>query len=618
MSSYVVCGVYASKKEADSVRAHLAKKGIPSYSLEDKPKGPLVLDDTAIRLYVRGKDHERALLLLKEIIHEGVVPPPPPKAVKTVLPKRIPHPIQPPPAPKLSNQKKPNEPSLARFIMRYIRIPFVALLFALFFLFLFLRLIHLTQVPIFNDEAIYLDWGWREITKPGMLFYSLYDAKQPVIMWLFGISQILFSDQLFAGRFVSVIFSVLSFWAIYAIGKRTLTKAQTALALFLYSIIPLFSFFDRQALMESGISCCILWSTYLFLRYEEKPTIVRATLLGVILGIGFLSKSSILIPTGLFFLGMILLLSKKNELEARVQGLVGCVVGWVLVSAILFLQPQFWDTLPTTSRYALTLNDLVSLPFTIWISNILVCLETFFVHITFGITVAAILGGFFGPKKIQRITMFIGLLLLSVILTGRSLNERYLVSYLALLVLPASWILARLFSFGFIGKVGVILFIVPAILLTVYQLFFINDYFRLLSNVPHAGLKEYYQGYTSGYGVKEAIAYLEPISKNEKIFIGVALATGNPENAIITYFHKNPNVYVGILDSQVFTNDLTQVDCFVSTMPIFFVSRGNYLAGLERFLSIRKIVTNPFAKNIIGIYHITTPCQGRAMPLEFN
>ena len=33
------------------------------------------------------------------------------------------------------------------------------------------RLSNLTLLPIFNDEAIYLDWGWRETHSAGNLYY---------------------------------------------------------------------------------------------------------------------------------------------------------------------------------------------------------------------------------------------------------------------------------------------------------------------------------------------------------------------------------------------------------------------------------------------------------------
>ena len=60
---------------------------------------------------------------------------------------------------------------------------FILLVSCLYFL---IRLINLTLLPIFNDESIYLHWAWHE-TRTGDLYYSLYDAKQPFLMWFFGI-----------------------------------------------------------------------------------------------------------------------------------------------------------------------------------------------------------------------------------------------------------------------------------------------------------------------------------------------------------------------------------------------------------------------------------------------
>src|SRR5437868_2142427 len=85
----------------------------------------------------------------------------------------------------------------------------------LLLIYVVVRLTRLTALPIFNDEAIYLDWAWRELHTPGLLFYSLYDAKQPLLMWLFGLAEILIKDQLFAGRIVSVLTGALTLWGIW-------------------------------------------------------------------------------------------------------------------------------------------------------------------------------------------------------------------------------------------------------------------------------------------------------------------------------------------------------------------------------------------------------------------
>src|SRR3989344_4355335 len=128
------------------------------------------------------------------------------------------------------------------------------------------RLVNLTKLPIFNDEAIYLDWGWRETHVPGYLYYSLYDAKQPLLMWLFGISQTIFPDPLFAGRLVLVIFGFLTLAGIYKISKKYFDKKTAIIACILYILVPIFVFYDRQVLMESAIGAIGIWSVYYLLK----------------------------------------------------------------------------------------------------------------------------------------------------------------------------------------------------------------------------------------------------------------------------------------------------------------------------------------------------------------
>ena len=134
----------------------------------------------------------------------------------------------------------------------------------------FFRLINLTKLPIFNDEAIYLDWAWRETNEPGMLFYSLYDGKQPLLMWLFGISMHIFSDPFFAGRFISVIFGFLTLLGIYKLGKKYFTQNIATASALLYIFIPLFSFYDRQALMEAAVGAVGVWTIWFALLFWKK------------------------------------------------------------------------------------------------------------------------------------------------------------------------------------------------------------------------------------------------------------------------------------------------------------------------------------------------------------
>ena len=67
-----------------------------------------------------------------------------------------------------------------------------------------LRLPNLTLQPIFADEAIYIRWAQVMRAEPTLRFLSLSDGKTPLFMWAMIPFLKVFSDPLFAGRFLSV------------------------------------------------------------------------------------------------------------------------------------------------------------------------------------------------------------------------------------------------------------------------------------------------------------------------------------------------------------------------------------------------------------------------------
>ena len=77
-------------------------------------------------------------------------------------------------------------------------------LLALTLLYLLTRLINLTNLPVFADEAIYIRWAQVMRSEPSLRFLPLSDGKQPLFMWLIIPALKIFSDPLFAGRMISL------------------------------------------------------------------------------------------------------------------------------------------------------------------------------------------------------------------------------------------------------------------------------------------------------------------------------------------------------------------------------------------------------------------------------
>ncbi len=81
------------------------------------------------------------------------------------------------------------------------------------------RVINLTLIPIFTDEAIYIRWAQIGLADPAHRFIALTDGKQPLFTWLMYPMLKIFSDPLIAGRFVSVLTGIVAVIGVYMVGR---------------------------------------------------------------------------------------------------------------------------------------------------------------------------------------------------------------------------------------------------------------------------------------------------------------------------------------------------------------------------------------------------------------
>lgn len=495
--------------------------------------------------------------------------------------------------------------SLHKYLLLIIAVAFV------------LRIINLTLLPIFNDEAIYLDWGWRETHTHGFLFYSLYDAKQPLLMWVFGLAQSLFSDILVAGRSISILTGIISLIGLFVIGKAIWNKYVGLLAAFLYAVSPLFLFYDRQALMESAIAAVGIWSCYFLLKLATKPILSNALFLGVVLGIGYFIKSSSLI----FILASLVvyaffLFQEKRKIFPLI--IATYLATFVIILPLLF-QPVFWQSLPSNARFSLTLSDYLQFPIGIWANNIFVFLGTTVFFVTPLVILASVLGIRQAFQKTTKHT-FLLLLWLCVtlslqVLVTRNSSVRYLISFLPLLLLFASYFV---FSLQQKFRIAAILIIVILpFIMSVWQTFSPAQYILSLSKVTPLAPIEYVVGPTSGYGISEIQQFIHTHAKTPTS-VGIAENTGNPESAIEVYYEKNSPITPMYLDRQLLGPIVDQYDCLDTGSQLFFVSRGDQLAGLDKFFVKVHTITNPYGGNIWGIYTLKPDCKGKIAHLSIT
>jgi predicted membrane-bound mannosyltransferase len=155
-----------------------------------------------------------------------------------------------------------------------------------------IRIYHLTILPVFADEAIYIRWSQIMVNEPTLRFLPLSDGKQPLFMWVLMFLVRRFPDPLWTGRMVSVMTGLGIVTGVGALSYLLFGSAAAALAsALLWAVSPFGVFFDRMALVDSMLAMWILWTLFFGALTAKTRRFDMAMLTGFALGFGLLTKS---------------------------------------------------------------------------------------------------------------------------------------------------------------------------------------------------------------------------------------------------------------------------------------------------------------------------------------
>lgn len=495
------------------------------------------------------------------------------------------------------------------------------ILLFLFFTYFVVRLINLTKLPIFNDEAIYLDWAYRQINLEGEFYYSVLDGKPPLYIWVVGLVRKIITDPLLAGRLVSVVAGSLTAFGLYKIAKENFKKNVGYISIIFYTATPIFSFFDRQALMEASVAASGIWAVYFFQKMIKSHLVKYAFLSGLLLGIGYLVKTSaIVFLFALLALTFLEIIKNKKNITIITADLIYLFLSFFITITPLILHPVFWQTLNQNKRYIFTISEIFQFPFAKWFINLKDYLSIVIIYLNPIIVVAGLIAIFLAFKKWNRkavylsVVCFVGACFL--IILERVTMVRYVSPFLPLfLIFPAITITDLVNKNKLLGISLLATSLIPSILLTLLLVFSPLTYFNTLDKLTNKSQKKHYVTFwSSGYGFEEVKDYLVSISENQTILVGVRLDAGIPESSILTYFSESKKVIPTYLDSRLFTN-FNDFECLSSEIPVYFVSRDSHMAGLQNYFEEIKKVYKPEGKHYIGIHKLKEGCQGKTLKL---
>jgi len=430
------------------------------------------------------------------------------------------------------------------------------LLFFLLIIFYFVsRLINLTSLPIFADEAIYVRWAQVMRAEATLRFLPLQDGKQPLFMWLTIPFLKVFSDPLFAGRFVSVLSGLLTMLGLAGLVYWLKKSVKLSLlVMFLYLLTPYTLFFDRMALVDSLLSASAIWALLFALILGKEQRLDLAMILGMILAGGWLTKSP-----GLFFVAMtpvVVLASYWRKEQKFKPGPVFKLGVLILISLVfafvgynlLRLGPNFHLIASRNKDYVWPLAEILKHPLDPLRPHLRDVFRYYRIYLTLPIFLLGILGiGWSGVKKKDRFWLIpilswwlFPLLVQSVF--ARVFTARYLLFGVPVFLLFAvfgwecleNWLKSKK-----IPALFIFLFFVPALLFNCHLWTDVRK-----APLPRDESAGYLQEWTSGWGIKEIADYLRVLPREKGIVVGTEGYFGTLPNGLQVYLEKEANISV--------------------------------------------------------------------------
>ncbi len=407
------------------------------------------------------------------------------------------------------------------------------------------RVWHLTIIPIFTDEAIYLRWGQLGLHDAAFRLYSLVDGKQPLMIWLFYPMFKIFSDPLIAGRMASVVagfFGMLGFGALgWYLGKST--KAGL-IAMTVYILSPFFLIYDRIALYDSLLAAITIWALFFSILLVRTIRLDVALLLGMVSFLGFLTKSS-----AQFFLynlpfSLILFNWKKNSRNIRLIQFIAAAVA-LSSDVILRLSPFYHIVGQKNLTFVYSLSEFIADPFKSGFGNLHGLTLWLTAYMTLPGVLLLFISIIWGLNKNIRLTLYLlawfAFPFVALAFFGRVIYPRFIL----FMSIPL-WMLITLFinNLDYLSH----LWRKPVIALIAVAIVFMGYFdWKLLTDpihapLPYADRQQFINDWPAGYGVKEAVAFLAKESEKGKIIVGTEGTFGLFPYAFELYLGSNPNI----------------------------------------------------------------------------
>lgn len=434
---------------------------------------------------------------------------------------------------------------------------------------LFVRIFISAKLPLTSDEGSYLYDGFL-ITKGNIPFRDFF-ARSPLLLSEIALSIIVFGQNIFAGRFLSIISALLSGILIYFIGKKLLNKTFGALAASLFFLLPEVVFQtvhihtqSNEILFVAGAVLCLLLSI-------EKQKNIYSLGSGILIGLSFFIRQSVLLYLFAFIVYIFFQKSgfKKNFLYALslIVGFLIITIPGILVLIKLAGFEKIWLTMGPSLIFSLQRGSGVIGTFSInvlesKISSLNTIARESLLSITLFLTFVWIL--IFQKKKLLHLR-----------------NRGYLLIFLLLIFMGSGYFLYSAFDPNYFAE-----FLIPLVLISSVSLIILFQEKKfilpLILLIAVLALLSYYYGFNfphtgqySQKNIKEALRHMkENGAENDEILTSALIIPYlSGRNAILKISHPTIYRYGRIMeaDRDILVPSLGQIEKYMEENKTKFV-----------------------------------------------
>lgn len=447
--------------------------------------------------------------------------------------------------------------------------------FVLIALYFFTRLVSLTQLPIFVDEAIYLRWAQIAKNDANWRFISLTDGKQPLYVWLTMVMMKLIKDPMVAGRFVSVLAGLGSMITIWVVSHFLFKSSRLAfLAAFLYLIFPFALVYDRMALMEATVGFFSVLSLLFGILLVKTLRLDVALILGAILGGGILTKTSGFFNIYLLPLTLLLFDWRDKKWKLNLLKWAGLALLAVIISqlfySVLRLSPFFHMIARKDTLFIYPLAEWMKHPWLFFVGNLKGLIDWLTSYLTWPVIILVVASlAFIWQRTREKALLFLWFLapFSGLVVFGKTLYPRFIFFMALPLLILVAWSLEKIFQKikkAWLFTLVCLLFLAWPLSIDFQLLFYPSK-----ASIPRPDKEQYIDSWPAGYGVKEIVVFAKEKAQDRKIFIATEGTFGLMPASLELYLWNHPNIEIkGFFPVEKIPEEVLEK---AKIMPTYFV-----------------------------------------------